>query len=224
MGKSKGSIHDLRRGRTLAQLEAVLKDPAVTAAFPAATVHAERKRLERERRRLFGTGRPQSGTSPENSGEMCSHAWASAVWNEGVQYPPGGEGTRMVRCRRCRIPTPPECVGPDRRCDDCRHDAAEAAAARAKAKEREAERAAEAVTAAEASERDAQGRAIVDTEPPANAFARALEEMRIRGIMLQESKLPTEDADVLAAQIELFLAGKPTSLMVDFGRGEGPQA
>jgi hypothetical protein len=217
MGKTKGSIREVLGGRTLADQEAALKDPTFTAVWPAATVHAERKRVARERRRLFGTGQQPSATAPENRGSTCSHAWADAVWKEAAHYPPGAAATRMVTCRACGVPTPPQAVSSAGECDDCRMAREEAEAARARARERAAEAAAAAKAAAAAAELDARGRPIVEPPPDAaGSFQRVLEEMRIRGVRLQETKLPTEDAAVLKSQLDAFLQGRPSALMVDF--------
>lgn len=115
------NIGELRRGRTFAAQELILNDPQVTAAWPAKALFKERKRLARERRRLFG-GTTQSSTRPDTAvaGEACSHPWAAAVWEEGAEYPPGRAETGMVTCKVCRTPTPPQCVGSSGACDDCR--------------------------------------------------------------------------------------------------------
>ena len=64
--------------------------------------------------------------------------------------------------------------------------------------------------------------AAADEEPgsdslPRGSFAEAIDELAAVGGRLQETPLLTEDEAVLRAQIDRYLAGKPTSLMsVDF--------
>jgi hypothetical protein len=113
---------EIRRHLTLAKVDEILRCPELRKAWPREVVAAERKRLEVERRRLFGGESPgQPGHEATFvCGTTCSHAWAEAVWHDGTAYPPGKADTKMVTCKACGTPTPPNNVGSSGACDDCR--------------------------------------------------------------------------------------------------------
>jgi hypothetical protein len=86
----------------------------VTAADAAQHLKAHdrdeiKRRLKRERKNLRR--------------DVPSQPWFDAKWENGEQFPPGGDVTRMERCTCCERYTPPNCIGSSGACDDCRYAA-----------------------------------------------------------------------------------------------------
>jgi hypothetical protein len=94
--------------RTSGELERFLTTPEAIRALGAAVVHQQRRKLKRDRANLERI--------------VPSRPWFDAAWQAGRPFPPGGDLTRMVCCRRCRRYTPPQCVGSSGHCDECRYE------------------------------------------------------------------------------------------------------
>ena len=76
-------------GKTLGDRIARLKDPDVIRALGAKTVKRLRKQVVAEILRA--------------KREACSPVWSDDVIHRGVEYPPGGKDTGMVRCATCQV-------------------------------------------------------------------------------------------------------------------------
>jgi hypothetical protein len=107
-----------RRTLTPADQEARISGPDAIKEHGADHVHSERRRLKRVRIGLMRI--------------VCSEAWFDANWfgcqmivgdackRVAAPYPPGGDESLMVCCKRCNRATPPQCVSSSGHCDDCR--------------------------------------------------------------------------------------------------------
>lgn len=75
-----------------------------------------------ESRRYRATRRCCSATWAEHHWHGELHEGLARAWHTPVEYPPGGVGTKMVRCLACKRDTPPQCIVRHRGgqiCQDC---------------------------------------------------------------------------------------------------------
>lgn len=127
---AKSSARRLRRSKTPAGVKErlladVLENPQKYPDWRQDSAMSAAVDLLKQRDRL--EGKPSARISPQGGlerGLTCSSTWFTDNWEGteqyplGAPYPPGGDQTSMVRCRRCGTLAPPIAIGPHE-CLDC---------------------------------------------------------------------------------------------------------
>ncbi len=111
MAKPKKPKKVKQRPKFMGPLERWLKHDGCLNSIDAGVRHVELRDLKRKRKNL--------------QRDVPSQAWFDARWEHGVQFPPGGDETRMRLCRGnmdqkgCKRYVPTNCIGSLGICYDC---------------------------------------------------------------------------------------------------------